>query len=355
MKRRTFVRTVGATGTVLTAGLAGCSELSGDSSDSSDGDGGDSGDDTSGERAPYDKFVLESGVTGNEVGGFTIDIETFSQGDDGSPTPTVTAQPEPEDPLLTIPLTYTVAAAFFGFALSGLGVASLLQDDGPSDQMHLVEDGAVFEGSFTTDDITGSLESNDATMAEDYGGASIYTKEESGQTRAVAVSEETVIFSGFFADEGEDRDWVARAKALVDATEGEGTQFSSTNDAFDELVTSLPKRGLMTSQFDTSGELFESTPTPTPSTGVSTNSSFTTVDDLELQGNALGLASSTAFDESNRSVTSSIAIRYESASAVDDESTLKDELGYEGEDRSVTIEEDLAIVEATFTDESLSQ
>jgi hypothetical protein len=121
-------------------------------------------------------------------------------------------------------------------------------------------------------------------------------------------------------------------------------------------VTALPTEQIMGLAFAPGGDVNTPTPTPTPTPGGGGGggSSFFEIRSFQLEGTVRGYASSLSFPESQdqESVTVRMAIRYASASEVDDQSRIAEQAAPRAADVSMNDSGSLAVVAATYTENS---
>jgi hypothetical protein len=103
----------------------------------------------------------------------------------------------------------------------------------------------------------------------------------------------------------------------------------------------------MSVSYDAAGGLFEG------GAGESGGSfDLVSIADIELEGDATGVATSAQYTQDE--LTTGMAIQYASEDAVDSEADIRAALGEAADDRSVSIDGRLVVVEGTFTNPNAS-
>ena len=397
MERRKFIETVCAASVVASTGLAGCTsftsgESGGDGGDGSDsggdgnggggndgsgdgGDGGDSGDGgmtstdtptesatssptatmneatvTGGSRAPYDDWASSATYASEGFQAFSVQAGA-GQGGSQTPTPTPTPTPEgtdaPVDPILGYPTQFLLAALFSGFALANFNLGQIASETGPAERIHAPGNSLVFEGTYDTDSLASKVGESDATESGTYEGYTLYEMGSGEDAATLAFSEAAVVHASADEQVSDPRSVV---EATIDAGAGNATRYGSENAAYDDLVTALPTEQIMGIAYAPGGDV--NTPTPTPAPGEGGGSSFFEIRPFQLEGTVRGYASALSFPQSQdqESVTVRMAIRYASASEVDDRSRIAEQAAPRAPDVSVNVSGPLAVVAATYTE-----
>lgn len=335
MERRRFLQAAGVAGASAMTALAGCSSLPG---------GGGGGGTPSGDRAGYDSWV-GTGIS-EPINAFTLDLEVYQtlQNQDEEETQTETSTSTQTDPLAGIPATYIFAAALgLGFGLAQTGLSSQIQAEGSAQRAHFVDNGIVLEGSFDAESVGSSVSGAGAQEAESYAGSTLYRNGSGSDALVVAVSGDAVVV----VRGGENvSDPMARTRRLLDANAGNTDRFRGESDDYDSLVTALPTRGIMAVAYNSEGGMFDGA----GGGGGGSNSQLASFADLDLDGNAVGGATSASF--STERLESSIVILYESESEVDAKADIEAAVGGQAASSSVTIDGRMAYVEGTYEDPS---
>lgn len=339
MERREFVKCAGMASVAASVGLAGCS------------DGGDGGGDedtggsvTAGERARYNQWVTEDTYNGEELFAISLNIAALPDEDSEGTETSDGDSEEPEDPLAGLPLTFLLFGGLAaGLGTYGLGLEGLSEEDSGTEKIHIAG-GLVFEGDFDAGSLETSVEEAGATETEDYHGFTIYTDAGGDDETAIAISEGAVIVvSKDMADSVTDT--LPRAKVIADASFGEATPLSEERSVVEDLMTALPNRPVMGVAYsDEAKPLNEEDESDDGGTGSRDDS--TTFADTDLSGRANGLAASA--DLTGDSLTSSVALRYESEGEVDDRSDIEDAIGNDANDRVVDTDGPLVVVEGSY-------
>ncbi len=342
MDRREFVKLAGMASVAATGGLAGCQsggDEPGDETEDGTPDGQPDGNDgpSGGSTARYNDWVYADANADREMFAVSLDWESIPNFDDSQSTPSGNDALQ-SDVLATTPMGFLVVGALtVGFGLAQTGVDSAVQDegDGPTEFVHVASGGIVLEGSYDVDTLAQSVEGAGASEAEEYNGYTIYENDTTGTV--VGLSGETVITVRSSSDGVSDP--MARVKGLVDAGAGNKTPLSQNAAAFADLVSALPNRAIMGTSYSTEARALNST----TDSGDGSQTGFSQTD---LDGNINGIASSASLSQD--SLTSSVAIRYESESEVNERSALEGAIGTEASDRSVTIDGPLVVIEGTY-------
>jgi len=390
MDRRKFIERVCAATAVASTGVAGCASFGnggtasggGDGGDGGAGDGGDGGNDGGGDggggdsdgsgdggttgadtstptptpqgtvaggaRAPYDGWASTSTYGSGEIGAFSVRAGTGqTTGETPTPTPTPQGTQAPIDPILGYPTGFLFAALFSGFALSGFGLGQVASEDGGTERIHGAGKGLVFEGSFDAETLATRVGESQATEAGTYEGYTLYSNGSGENGAVLGLSGEALVHASAGEDVSDPRTVVEDS---IDAGLGNGTSYGSEHGAYEDLVTALPTRPVMGLTFSSSGGLNQGTPTPTPTPSMGGGSGdFFEIRDFDLEGTVRGLASALSYGENQESATAEMAIRYESASEVDDTGTIQSQAAPQASDVSVTTSGALAVVTATYT------
>lgn len=338
MDRRRFLRVVGATGTVGSTLLAGCSGLPGIGSGA-----------PSGERAGYDAWVGNGSVEDDSVSAFSLDLETFrdlrDSGEETTTETTTTTNSGASDPLIGIPATYYVGAAFLlGFGLSGTGLSSLVTEDGLGEWVHAPGEGIVIEGSFAASDVAASVRDADGSQTSSHEGYDLY---EVGESVVALNDGVALVVDG--TDDVADPSEVARR--LTDVGAGRAERYSDTSNDYDALATALPNEGIAGLQYDAAGGVLESAEDESEEDAGSF-SGLMGFSDIYLDGDAVGGTVSATF--STETTESTLAIRYASEADVDSRSDVEAAVGTEAASRSVTIDGQMVYIEGRYKESTPS-
>jgi hypothetical protein len=339
MDRRQFVKLAGMASIVATGGLAGCQDGGNGDGDGTEDGTPDNDDGTGGgTTARYNDWVYADANADREMFAVSLDWQSIPDMDDGQATPQENEALQ-NDVLATTPVSFLfVGALSVGFGLAQTGVDSVVQEegDGPTEFVHVASGGIVLEGSYDEESLAQSVEEAGATEVEEYNGYTLYENDTSGAV--IGLSSDTIITVQRSSDGVSDP--LARTKGLADAGAGDKTPLSLNVAAFADLMTALPNRAIMGTSYSSEARPLNST----PDSGEGDRTGFS---QTNLDGNINGIASSASLSE--ESMTSSLAIRYESESEVNDRAALEAAIGTEASDRSVTIDGSLVVIEGTYS------
>jgi len=299
-----------------------------------DTNGGDDPDGQSipdGELAAYDGWVLPGEITTGGMSAATVDIVAIRETDDSEESGTF-ERLRLQDPLL-------------GTAVDMFRQASKIQPPfgetvfaAPADAVHLVGTGEavsqVFTGSFDADAIAATLTDDGGEQVGTHDGYRLFdtTADDNERRELVAVGGEVVLR---IRSEAERDALVEQAGARLDA----GTAADSpdrTDDGYRRLATALPRRDQGTIEYAPDG---------TYSVG-DTDTGIAASRGIDLEGDILGLATSTTFGAA--SVEATVALLYADESGVDDESILAEEIGWAASERSIAVADRMVFVEGTY-------
>lgn len=322
MDRRRFVTAAGTTGVLASTSLAGCL---GGVLDQVGGGGG--GAVSEGETATYNDWIgtgttLSDGrVSVSSLGGAALDGDVGGNGQENERVQ--------DDPLATVMLEWAVQIGFISRGVETEGLTDPTADGAGTDRFHYVSGTRVLEGEYDTARIASAHE--DADRVEEYGDYRLFV--DGGTT--VAVSDETVLFAMEMSNAVSDA--TTRVEAHIDAATGDGARYAAEHEGLDDLQSALPNRGYSGVEFDPDGGVLEG----------ESNTDYRQIEDTELNPDVLGYAGSSTIEEDD--LTASVALRYPSADAVDDRSTIESELGQEADERAIEIDGALVIVEGEYT------
>lgn len=340
MDRRRFVKLAGMASIAVTGGLAGCQDGDdGTGPQDSTEDGTPAGDAgiSVGATARYDDWVYADANTDQEMYAVSLDWNSIPNFDDGEATPSGNDALQ-SDILATTPMSFLfVGALSVGFGLAGTGVSSVVAEDGsgPTEFVHLVSGGIAVEGDYDKSSLSQSVEGTGASVAEEYNGYTLYENDTSGAV--IAVSSETIVVVQTNSEDVSDP--LARTKGIIDAGAGDKTPLSESAAAFSDLVNALPNRDVM-------GCSYNSAARPLNSSGDDGQDSQNELSETDLDGNVYGIANSASVSQT--SLTSSLAIRYENEDEVNEKSAIEAAIGTEANDRTVTIDGALVVIEGTY-------
>jgi len=337
VERREYIKLAGMASVAATAGLAGCSD---DEGSGGDGDGTEdgtpengNGDASAGALARYDQWVYADASEAAETTAISVDLtqvaEDESEEEGGDET---------QDPLATTPLGFLFIAGFAaGFGTFGTGLDGFAEEESGTEQFHIASGGVIFEGNYDASSLTTDVEDAGGTEQESYGGYTLYYNDSGQNPNAVALSDDVVILVSD-SDDDEVDDPLARVKDLVDTGNGDKTLLSEESDRFADLASALPDRGVMGVAFSEEAEALNE--------GES-GDDFAFFGDTDLSGRGNGLATSADFND-DRSLDSSLALRYENESEVDDREDIESAIGTDADEQSVSIDGPLVVVEGSY-------
>jgi hypothetical protein len=334
MERRQFLQRVSVASVVTTTtAVAGCSD-----------DGGDGGGSTSGERAGYADYVVADWVD-EGASALSVDLDLIRESED-TPTPTPAAETEdaPEDFLISFPVISLIGVAFaLGGGYPRIGLGSVMEADGPGEEAHLVRGGIAVEGTFDPSAIGDSVEGAGGTETGSYGDHTLYEAENG---TVVGVSENLLVSAGADEDDASLGTPTERVETLVDAAGGDVARYGDDEADYGTLVSALPSAQLTASNYTPEGGLLDS---GTPSSEGGESSMGASLEDLDLDGDVKGIATSADIDEETGDGTARLALQYTGADEVDDESAIEDAVAPNGQDVSVSVDGPVAVVEGTYS------
>lgn len=334
MDRRQFVKLAGIASVATTGALAGC-QGGGNGTENGDNGNGSVG----GSSAGYNTWLTEDADSSGSVTAISLDADALSELQSDDQTTSENNEQVQQDALASTPISYLLAASLaVGFGTADLGLSNVSGENSSAETQHVLSGGFVFEGSFDTDEIGSSVQSAVGGEPTEYGGYTLYEQSESGSSRTVAISEDTIVASTTNSDSVTDP--ASRARAIIDTGNGDADSYSDTEPPFNQLSTALPSQMIMGTAYSPDGGALESS-------SEDSFGDFTTIGDTDLSGNALGVAASADF--SSESLTPSVAIRYESESEVDDRSTIESALGSQASNRTVSIDGPLVVVSGEYS------
>jgi len=306
---------------------------------------GPSGSIGAGSAAAYDAWATSGVFSGETVQASTVEMQALQSPSMGpTPTPTPGGTQGPIDPILGLPLVFSLTAAFSGFALAGFGLSQMASEGGPTERIHVVGDAVVFEGSYDVESVTSTATGSQASESGSYGGHTLLS---SGQGSAMlAASENTLITTGSEASDPQ-----AVVEAAIDAAAGSATAYSAEHDAYADLASVLDAHPITGLAFSPEGPINAGTPTPTPTPSMGGGSSdFLNMSDFNPEGAIHGYASGLSSVEGE--ATAQIAFRYASSSEVGDTDALASGVAPSSNDVSVASSGSLVLVTAGYADVS---
>lgn len=321
MDRRQFMRATGAVGGLATGAFAGCSGIVSNTPTGEESV-------TSGEQASFGEWLgrettQPSGLMNvSSLGGAALEADS---GEDQEENDRVQ-----DDALATVLVEWGLQVGFVLSEAQMMGLPNPGTEDAGTDRFHWINGTRVMEGEYDLARIEAANE--DAQRVEGDGEYTLYIDE--GTT--LAASEQAVLWAREMSPYISDT--TARVRAHIDATADEESRYATEHEAFADLQNALPNREYSGVVFNPDGGVLDG----------ESNTEYTQIEDTELESDVLGYTGSSAVDGND--LTSSVAVRYSDAGAVDDRETIESALGSEADERTIEIDGPLVIVEGEYTD-----
>lgn len=304
------------------------------------------------EPARYSDLLAAESVDDEGVGIFSFDWSGLNelQGTEtpaGTETPTEgTETPTPggggptgSDPLATYPIGVLVATAIgVGFGAGFLGLGALVEFDGPTERLHFVDGGFVFEGEYDPADVGESLEGAGGREVTEYEGVPLYEAGSGDNQATVAVSEELVVL--VFGGDGVD-DTTAVARRVLDSEADRIERYRDTEADFERLVSAFESGLIQSALYVPEGDFREEATDEEEDPGSAAG-------EIDLEGQIVGASSSARLSESE--YVSELALLFADSDEVPTETDVEAELGTAAAERAVTIDGRLVVVSGTYRD-----